>query len=307
MSKLVESVVNVSEGRDEVLIGDLAGMVREAGNARLLDVHSDVDHNRSVFTMVGDPENLLEAVLRLVRAATSRVDLRRHEGVHPRIGAVDVIPFTPLVGVTMEDCRALSRQCGKAIWEETGVPVYLYGESAPRPDRRELAVIRRGQFESLRERIGSDPACVPDFGEPHLHPSAGACAVGARPVLVAFNVQLRSQDLSFARRIAAAVRESGHGMPGVRALGFYLRSRSCTQVSMNLVDFRRTGPREVWDRIGEQCDAAGVAVADCEIVGLAPSVALRPLVEGGATFNGTGVPAALEDRVWEATGLSVGL
>lgn len=268
--RLIECVPNVSEGREAEKIQAIAAALAAAPGAWLLDVHSDADHNRSVFTIAGAPEAVVEAVLAGFEKAIESIDLNRHRGVHPRIGAVDVVPFVPVAGVNLEDCAAIARQAGERIWRSYGVPVYFYGAAALREDRRELHVIRRGQFEGLREQALCDPARRPDIGGPGLHPTAGAVAVGARDYLIAYNVNLRGDDVEAARRIARAVRESGGGFPGVRAMGVRLERRGLVQVSMNLTDFRRIPLERLYETIRREAARCGLEIAGSEIVGLIP-------------------------------------
>jgi glutamate formiminotransferase len=271
---LVECVPNVSEGRDPAIINAL-GAALEIPGVQLLDRSSDPSHNRTVYTFVGEPDRLLEAAVRLFEAAIERIDLRQHEGVHPRIGAVDVCPFVPMAGTRMADCVALARNTAELVATRFQVPVYLYEEAARRPDRRNLADIRRGGLRDLERRMG-EVAWLPDFGRPTLHPTAGATAIGARPVLVAYNVNLKSDRLDVARRIASVIRESGGGFPSVKAMGVRLDHRGIVQVSMNLSDYRRTSMTTVFDAISREAALDGVEVLESEIVGLVPPDALPP-------------------------------
>jgi glutamate formiminotransferase len=277
---LLECVPNVSEGRDRAVIRALADAVDAAG-ARLLDVHSDVDHHRSVFTYLGAPDAVERATLALGRLAVARIDLRRHQGVHPRVGALDVVPFIPLRGSTMEEAVQSARRFGRAFSEATGVPVFFYAEAAERPGRRELPVIRWGGFEGLATKL-AEPEWCPDCGGTSPHPSAGATIVGARDPLIAFNAMLDTADVTIAKAIAASVRESARGgLPAVRALGVYLASRRTSQVSMNLLDYRITPPATVATRVEREARARGVAVAEWELVGCAPAGAFAGWNAGG--------------------------
>ncbi|NKB87462.1 MAG: glutamate formimidoyltransferase [Acidobacteria bacterium] len=246
MTALVECVPNVSEGRDETVLAGLAETFTAYRDVHLLHRHSDTDHNRTVFTVVGEPQPLLDAVFELYERAVETIDLRLHRGVHPRLGAVDVCPFIPLTdhGSTMDDCRGLARRLGLAVSARFGLPVFLYRESATRDGRRALAAIRHGQFEQLDAKL-STPEWVPDFGPTERHPTAGVTIVGARPILVAFNVVLATGDVEIARAIAGELRESGGGLYGLRAMGVCLGSRGLVQVSMNVEDYRRTPLQEV--------------------------------------------------------------
>ncbi len=289
---MIECVPNVSEGCDAAAIAGMAAAVRW-GDARTLDVHSDCDHNRSVVTFVGTVPGIERAAVRLAREVVARIDLRRHRGVHPRIGALDVVPFVPLAGSSMCQCVDVARRVGAAIAEETGVPVFLYGCAATNPARSTLAALRRGGLDALRERIGRG-GWVPDFGPSTLHPTAGATAVGARPPLVAYNVCLESMDLGVGRRIALATREANGGPRGVQALAFLLERKGCVQISMNLTDVEATSVLTAFRRVADLAAAHGVRVASSEIVGLAPRRALA-----GATAEDLRLTGRLEDHVLE--------
>ena len=257
----------------------------EAAGVRLLDVHADVDHHRTVFTYLGAPDAVERATLALGRLAVERIDLRRHQGVHPRIGALDVAPFVPLRGTSMKDAVQSARRVGRAFSEATGVPVFFYAEAAANPARRELPVIRWGGFEGLAERL-VDPAWCPDCGATAPHPSAGVTVIGARGPLIAFNAMLDTRDVAAAKAIAAVVRESAPGgLPAVRALGVSLASRDIAQVAMNLLDYRRTPPAMVADRVEREARARGVAVASWELVGCAPTDAWTDWTAAGRALD----------------------
>lgn len=268
---LLECVPNVSEGRDASVIRRLVDAV-ERGGARLIDVHSDVDHHRSVFTIIGGGDDVERSVLALARAAVELVDLTKHRGAHPRIGAIDVIPFVPLRGASMRDAVAAAHRLGLVFASEANVPVFFYGEAAPRRDRRELSVLRKGGFERLAERLCA-PGWRPDAGPAVPHPTAGATVVGARAPLVAFNAVLGDDDVAAANAISRAIRESSGGLPAVRAMGVLLASRGLAQVSMNLLDFRRTSPVVVSERIEAEARRLGRSVREYELVGCAPAEA----------------------------------
>ncbi len=270
---LVESVPNVSEGRDRAAIEAMATAIREVPSVRLLDVQSDQDHHRTVFTLVGAPDGVADAILRLFAAALPRIDLRTHRGEHPRMGAVDVVPFVPVRGVTMADCVALARRVGREVWDRFRVPVYLYEEAATRPHCRDLSEIRRGEFEGFAEKILREE-WSPDFGEPAVHPTAGATAIGAREFLIAFNVNLGTSDLKIAKAIAQAVRGSSGGLRYVKALGLTLEERGIVQVSMNLTNYRKTPLARVVEMVRAEALRYGVPVVGTEIVGLIPEQAL---------------------------------
>jgi len=268
---LLECVPNVSEGRDAALIARLADAAGR--DAALLDRSSDPDHHRTVLTLAGSPQALHHALLRLYEVALAGIDLRRHQGVHPRLGAVDVVPFVPLDSTPTAVAVAAAERLGAAVAERFGLPVWLYEEAARPGRRRALPAIRRGGLDGLARRLAAGER--PDFGPAALHPTAGATVIGARPILIAFNVVLASDDLALARRIAAAVRQRAPGgLPAVRALGVPLPQRGLVQVSMNLLDYRRTPPRAAFDRVRAAAAASGVRVLESELVGLVPRAAL---------------------------------
>ncbi|MDF1702592.1 MAG: glutamate formimidoyltransferase [Planctomycetota bacterium] len=272
MAGLLECVPNISDGRDPEVVAAVAAAFASAG-ATLLGTDSDGDHNRSVITIAGTPEQVIAGAVAGVAAARERIDLNIQEGAHPRMGATDVVPFVPLEGATTEDAVAAARAAAERIWRETGVPTYLYGEAARVPGRGNLANVRKGQFEGIRDSIAKDPVRKPDFGETAVHGTAGITAVGARFFLVAYNVNLDTQDLAIAKQIATAIREKNGGLPGVKALGFDLPEKGQVQVSMNLVDYRKTNPIQAFDEIAQRAEAAGVTVAGSEVVGLIPHAA----------------------------------
>lgn len=299
--RLIESVPNVSEGRNRETIAAIAEAVRQVDRARLLDVDPDPDHNRTVYTLVGEPEGVLAAILALFEVAVSRIDLRTHRGQHPRMGAVDVVPLVPVQGVTMEDCVELSRRLGAEIWNRFRVPVYLYEESATRPERRDLAQIRKGEFEGFPEKI-KDPEWAPDFGEPEVHPTAGVTAVGAREFLIAFNVNLGTSDLKVAKAIARAVRGSSGGLRYVKALGFELGGRGIVQVSMNLTNYTKTPIPRVLELVRREAARYGVPVVGTEIVGMVPQAALDQVVEYYLSLERFSPEMVLERRIQAALG-----
>ncbi|MCP5114416.1 MAG: glutamate formimidoyltransferase [bacterium] len=274
VERLVECVPNVSEGRRRDTVRALCQTIADVPGVLLLDCQSDVDHNRSVITFAGTWEAVLEAAVRLAGAAAEMIDLRRQRGVHPRIGALDVLPFVPLRGATLEDCARLAVEAGEEIWSRHRIPVYLYEAAARRTARRNLADIRRGQFEGLREAVRTDARRRPDIGGPDPHPSAGATAIGARKLMIAYNVLLATSDAGIARRIARKIRFSSGGLPHVKAMGVLLDSRKQAQVSMNLTDFEVTPPHVVFEAISRQAEQMNTAVAGSEIVGLIPQKAL---------------------------------
>jgi len=266
---LAECVPNFSEGRDLAKVGAIVAAIESTDGVLLLDSASDADHNRCVVTFVGPPQVVLEGALRGAAKAFELIDLNRHEGVHPRIGAMDVLPFVPLEDLTLQDCARLAWQAGEEIWRRLRVPVYLYEAAALRPERVNLAEIRRGQFEGLRQEAPRNPDRRPDIGGPELHPTAGAAAVGARKFLIAFNVNLETTDVEVAKRIARAVRSSSGGLPYLKAMGVPLRSRNQVQVSMNLTVFEQTPLQVAFEAVRREAARHGVSVAGSEIVGLA--------------------------------------
>ncbi len=273
MRRIVECVPNFSEGRRPEVVEQICERIRSVPGVQLLDQEMDPDHNRAVVTFVGPPEAVGEAAFRAVQEAARLIDMRRHRGAHPRIGATDVLPFVPVQGVTMKECVALARQVGERIGRELGIPVYLYEEAATRPERRNLADIRRGEYEGLAEAITDDPDRAPDFGPAELGP-AGATVVGARSFLIAYNVYLGTADLEVAQKIARAVRHSSGGLRFVKALGLAVERPGQVQVSMNLTDYRRTPIHRVMALIREEAASYGVPVLESEIVGLVPGEAL---------------------------------
>lgn len=292
---MIESVPNLSEGRDLDVIERVARAVRSSG-AHLLDVHSDADHHRSVLTFSGDPDVVIAGVLSMVDAAVAAVDIGSHRGEHPRIGAVDVIPFVPLEGSSMEECVSVARTVGRQIGERWCIPVYLYEAASSRPDRRNLADVRRGGSDALAERIESE-AGRPDFGPPRLHPTAGAVAVGARGFLVAYNVNLASDDLDAARSIARAVRGSNSGLRGVKALGVMLHSRGLAQVTMNLTDIGVTTVLDAFESVRAEAEQRGLRILESEIVGLVPRRALAGAGTGDLLLTRPVEEVVFEDRV----------
>jgi glutamate formiminotransferase/glutamate formiminotransferase/formiminotetrahydrofolate cyclodeaminase len=259
---LIECVPNFSEGRDPETVRVIEQAIRSVSGVRLLRSEMDPDHNRSVITFVGHPEAVAEGALCGIAAAVERIDLRRHHGVHPRIGAADVAPFVPLEGATLDDCADIAHRTGQAVWKRLGVPVYFYEAAAASPERAPLENVRRGGFEH--------PALAPDLGGPALHPSAGACAIGARKLLIAFNVNLNTTHLSIAKAIARKIRASSGGLPFVKAMGVPLSSRNLVQVSMNLTDFEQTPLRRVYEAVSNEAGKLGVSIAGTQIVGLIP-------------------------------------
>jgi len=275
MRALVECVPNFSEGRKPETVAAIASAIQAVDTACVLDKHIDPDHNRSVITFVAAPEHVVDAAVQAVKRASELIDMRTHRGEHPRLGATDVLPFVPISGVTMDDCVELAHAAGKRIAQELSIPVYYYERAAWRPDRVNLEDVRRGALELLREQISTNPERAPDEGKPAVHDTAGAIAVGVRPFLIAFNIVLRSDDVTVARRIAKTIRARGGGLPFVKALGFQLATRSLVQVSVNLVNYEVTGMETAYNAIKREADALGVEIESAEIVGLVPRAALN--------------------------------
>src|SRR3989454_6519015 len=271
-SAVLECVPNVKEGCDRAVIERLADAIAAVPGVTLMNVHADADHHRSVFSFLGAPVRVATASLALAAAAFELIDMRRHHGVHPRVGALDVLPFVPLAGITMPETVALARRVGAALASRHTLPVYYYGDAATRPERRTPRQLRRGQYEGLAERLRSVDG-APDAGPSRFDARSGALLVGARDVLVAFNVWLASADVAAAREIAAAVRESSGGLPAVQAMGVLLERRGSAQVSMNLLDYRKTSIPAVFDRVSDEARRRSVDVSRSELVGVAPRAA----------------------------------
>ncbi len=311
--QLVECVPNFSEGRRDDVIDAIVASITGVVGTQVIDRQKDGDHNRCVITFVGAPEACAEAAFRATRTAAERIDMRTHQGAHPRMGATDVVPFVPLGDVTMESCVELARAVGRRIGEELRIPVYLYAEAAAKPERRRLPDVRKGEYEAIRDEMGKDPARDPDFGPREMNLGAGATAVGARWPLIAYNINLRvaapdsasevAQEIAarekrkpqsqwgfivakgdpglfLARWIAVQVRESGGGLPCVQAMGLRVSDRDLVQVSMNLTNFRTTSLKRVWDEVGSFAKQYGLEVVESEFVGCIPRDALGGLTPG---------------------------
>lgn len=278
MAKLVECVPNFSEGRDLGVVDAIAARVTAVAGVHLLDRTSDRDHNRSVLTFAGPPAAASRAMEDALDEALARIDMRVHEGQHPRLGAVDVVPFVPLGETTMDECIELARDFGRRVAERFELPVYLYARAALSPAREVLADIRRPQFEGLPQVIDT-PEYKPDFGPARVHPTAGAVVVGARPFLIAYNINLESQDIALAKEIAKGVRERSGGLPRVQALGLFLDDLNCAQVSMNLLDFTITPIWRVWEAVGAAAREHDVGLRESELIGLCPLKALTDVAD----------------------------
>jgi glutamate formiminotransferase len=294
MSTLVECVPNFSEGRDKAKVDAIVEAMKVSG-VYLLDREMDADHNRCVITLVGEREAIQEAVIRGVGKAAELIDLTKHQGAHPRMGAADVVPFIPIDGVTIEDCVAMARHVGEEIWKRFQIPVYLYEAAATSPERTNLENIRRGQFEGIREEIATNPARRPDFGEPRVHPTAGATVVGARKFLIAYNVFLNTPDVDIAKKVAKAVRFSSGGLRFVKGAGFLVRGMA--QVSMNLTDFEQTPVHRVFEYVKREAARYGVTPVSSEIVGLIPKKALEQAAEWFLQVESFDSSLILENRL----------
>jgi glutamate formiminotransferase len=291
---LVECVPNFSEGRDPAKVDAIVEAMRIPG-VYLLDREMDSDHNRCVITLAGEREAIQEAAIRGVGKAAELIDLTRHQGAHPRMGAADVVPFIPIDGVTIEDCVAMARHVGAEIWKRFQIPVYLYEAAATTPERQNLENIRRGQFEGIRDEIATNPVRKPDFGEPRVHPTAGATVVGARKPLIAYNVFLNTSDVAIAKKIAKAVRFSSGGLRFVKAAGFLVRGMA--QVSMNLTDFEQTPIHRVFAFVKREAERYGVVPVSSEIVGLIPKLALEQTAEWFLQVENFDSSLILENRL----------
>lgn len=294
MEPLVECVPNFSEGRRADVIGAIADALRGHSAVRLLDIESDPDHNRSVFTLVAPPEAMVPAMFDAIKTAARLIDLEQHRGEHPRIGATDVVPFVPLRATTMDQCVTLARELGRRVGEELGIPVYLYERAATRADRVNLADVRRGEYEGLKTEILTNPDRAPDFGPARLGP-AGATVIGARPPLIAYNVYLTTSDVEIARRIARTIRASNGGLRYVKALGLLVKGKA--QVSMNLTDFSATPIHQVVEMIRREAARYGVSIESSELIGMIPQAALLDSAVWYLQLNNFEPGMVLENRL----------
>jgi glutamate formiminotransferase len=293
---LIESIPNVSEGRRPEVIEKLVAAVSRTPGVRLLDHSSDASHNRSVLTLVGDPPALKEAIVALFEAALAAIDLRTHKGEHPRLGAVDVVPFVPIEGVTMEDCVALARDVAATVAERFSLPIFMYEEASQNPARKNLEDIRRGEFEGLAAKMRA-AEWAPDFGPTAPHPSAGASVIGARMPLIAYNINLNTDRVDVARKIAAAIRHSSGGLRFVKAMGLLLEDRRIAQVSMNLTNYQKTPIFRVFEMVKREAERYGVGILESEIVGLVPSAALMSAAEYYLQIEGFSPNQVLENKL----------
>ena len=275
MKRLIECVPNFSEGRDPAKVDAIASAMSSVSGVYVLDREMDADHNRSVITLAGEPDAVAEAALRGVGKAMELIDLTKHTGAHPRVGATDVVPFIPIEGVTIEDCVALARRTGHEIWARYRIPVFFYEAAAARPERVNLENVRRGQFEGLREEMKRNHDRQPDVGEPKLHPTAGVTVVGARKFLIAYNVNLNTSDVGIANKIAKAIRFSSGGLRYVKSMGVELKARNLAQVSINLTDFEQTPMHRVYEMVKREAARYGAMPVGSEIVGLIPKKAIE--------------------------------
>jgi glutamate formiminotransferase len=298
MPAIVECVPNFSEGRRKEVVDKIVYSIRSVPGVKVLDVEMDPDHNRSVVTFVGNKETVQEGAFRGARAARELIDLTKHKGQHPRIGALDVLPFVPLSGVTMEDCVEIANKVGSRIARELKIPTYLYESAAKRPERKNLEDVRRGEFEGLRDAIVKDEARYPDYGPREVHPTAGATAIGARMPLIAFNVNLDSKDIAVAKEIAKKIRASSGGLPYVKALGFALEHKGVVQVSMNLTDYTVTPISKVFDAIQKEAKSRKVAITEGELIGLIPLDALCDIAAKFLKMSNFTSSQVLERRIW---------
>ena len=297
MKKIVECVPNFSEGRRKGVIDQIAEAIATVPHVHVLDVQSDADHNRTVVTFVGEPGAVEEAAFRGIEKATELIDMNVQRGEHPRMGAADVVPFVPIKNVTMEDCVAIARRLGERVGRELGIPVYLYEKAATRPERQNLAEVRRGEYEGIKAEIATKPERLPDFGPRQLG-KAGATAIGARPSLIAFNVYLGTDDVQVAKAIARAVRHSSGGLRHVKALGLLVEGRA--QVSMNLTNYRQTPVHRVVEMIRREAERYGVSVTESELIGLIPNEALVEAAEFYLQLGGFSSHQILENRLADA-------
>jgi glutamate formiminotransferase len=297
MNQLVECVPNFSEGRRSETIKRLVEAIESAAGTVVLNTHMDADHNRSVVTFAAAPEQIVEAAVRACACAAELIDLRAHRGVHPRVGAMDVLPFVPVRNVSLAECVRLAHRAGERIASELGIPVYFYERAAMRPERVNLEDVRRSGFEKLREEIGTVRERAPDVGEPRVHETAGACVVGARPFLIAYNINLLTNDVTIARRIASAVRGKNGGLPFLKALGLKLESRGIVQVSMNLVNPEVTGLHQAFAAVAREAEREGVRIAGSEVVGLLPQYALDEAARSCLQLENYAPAIVLENQV----------
>ena len=297
MKRLIECVPNFSEGRDAAKIDALVAAMEAVEGVYILDRESDADHNRCVVTLAGEPEPVAEAALRGIGKALELIDLTKHSGAHPRLGATDVIPFIPVDGVTIDECVALAKKVGHEIWQRYQIPVYFYEAAATRPERANLENVRKGQFEGVREEVLKNPDRAPDIGEPRLHPTAGAVIVGARKFLIAYNINLDTPDVDIAKKIAKSIRFSNGGLRYVKAMGVDLRARHVAQVSINMTDYEQTPLHRVFEMVRSEAARYGASIIGSEIVGLIPKRAIEMTAEFYLQFENFSPAQVFENRL----------
>jgi len=297
MKEIIECVPNISEGRRKEVVEEIIGNLKKL-EVKLLDYSSDEDHNRTVITFVGGSENVVNAAVQVARDAVRLIDLRSHKGAHPRMGAVDVIPFIPVKNVTMRYCIEISKRVGKIIGEELGVPVYLYAESAKKEARRLLPEIRRGEFEGFFEKI-KDPEWTPDYGPQEVNPTAGVTAVGAREFLIAYNINLSTKDISIAKKIARSIRESSGGLRYIQAREMPLDEKGCVQVSINILNYKKAPIYRIFEIVKMEADRFGVSVLESELVGLMPMKAALDSLSFYLQFPELNEDQILETKIYE--------
>ncbi|MFZ0700369.1 MAG: glutamate formimidoyltransferase, partial [Candidatus Acidiferrales bacterium] len=297
MPRLIECVPNFSEGRDAAKIDALVAAMQSVEGVYVLDRESDADHNRCVITLAGEPEPVAEAALRGVGKALELIDLTKHSGAHPRLGATDVVPFIPVDGVSIEDCVALAKKVGHEIWNRYKIPVYFYESAAARPDRTNLENVRKGQFEGVSEEVLKNPDRAPDVGDPRLHPTAGAAIVGARKFLIAYNINLNTPDVSIANKIAKAIRFSSGGLRYVKSMGVDLRARHLAQVSINMTDYEQTPLHRVFEMVRSEAARYGASIVGSEIVGLIPKRAIEMTADFFLQFENFSPAQVFENRL----------
>lgn len=299
MVKIVECVPNFSEGRNKGVIETIHNVILKHKDVKLLDFTPDIDHNRTDVTIVGTPEKIKAAALDIALQCVELIDMNKHKGEHPRMGAIDVVPFIPVSEVTMEECIQLANEFAQEFSKKTNVPCYLYEEAAKREDRKNLADVRRGEYEGLKEEIGKNPDKIPDYGPNKMHPTAGATAVGARFFLIAFNVNLGTANIKIAEKIAQTIRNSSGGYRYVKAKGFEIKERGIVQVSMNLTNYQKTSIFHVFETIKNEAERYGVPVIGSEIVGLVPLEALGNVADHYLRLEKFSVDQVLEKRLLE--------
>jgi len=297
MGKLVECVPNFSEGRNQTTIETIRSLIQRHPEVSLLDFSPNADHNRTDVTIIGTPQDVKNVALEIACKCVELIDMNKHQGEHPRMGAIDVVPFIPLTDVTMDDCILLAKQFAEEFSNKTNVPCFLYEEAATRASRKNLADVRKGEYEAIKTEIGTNPDRVPDYGPNKAHPTAGATAVGARFFLIAFNVNLGTTDLSVAKNIAKAVRASSGGYHSVKAMGFDIKERGIVQVSMNLTNYQKTPIFRVFETIKDEADRYGVPVIGSEIVGLVPLEALIQVDDFYLRFEHFSIDQVIEKKL----------